>query len=90
MAGNDFVKNPSGGAAPGAGVNFLTNPAGGGSTGGSPQNFADGSRKQQTGENVDLSSESEIKDKGLLVPLMDRPDAGAGSIGNARKPFKGI
>lgn len=92
MAGNDFLKNPAGGspASAAASNNFLTNPAGAGPTAGKPPNFVDGSRPQQTGANVDLSGESEIRQNGGLVPLADRPDAGAGSIGNSRKPFKGI
>ena len=92
MAGNDFVKNPAGGAPPGGGSNFLTNPSGAGPTGGAkPLNVVEGGKEaQKSGPNVDLNGESEIRDKGGLVPLIDRPDAGAGSIGNNRKPFKGI
>jgi len=91
MAGNDFVKNPAGGTTPGAGNNFLTNPSGAGPTGDKPMNVAEGGKDaQKKGENVDLNPESEIREKGQLVPLIDRPDAGTGSIGNAHKPFKGI
>jgi hypothetical protein len=53
-------------------------------------NVTDPGQPQKQGENIDLNKPSEIRDKGLLVPLLDRPDAGAGSVGNNRKPFKGI
>lgn len=90
MAGNNFVTNPAGGASAGRGNDFLTNPSGGAAGGGSPTNFVDGSRTQQKGENVDLNKASEVRQNGGLIPLIDRPDAGAGSVGNGRKPFKGI
>lgn len=88
MAGNDFVTNPGGAKAGGAGADFMVNPSGAGPTGAKP-NITQ-APEQKKGEPVDLNKPSEIRDGGGLVPLLDRPDAGAGSIGNARKPFKGI
>jgi hypothetical protein len=90
MAGNNFLTNPGGSKAGGAGADFLTNPSGAGPTGAKPLNVVDPGMPQKKGEPVDLNKPSEIRDGGGLVPLLDRPDAGAGSIGNARKPFKGI
>lgn len=98
MAGVDFTKNPTGSAPGGAGVNFLTNPSGSGPSAQTPPNFAagPGSTPQKTGVAEDLNPESEIKDKGDgLRPAADAPPSrknlvGVGSIGDARKPFKGI
>lgn len=91
MAGNDFVKNPAGGNPGGRGNDFLTRPEGEGPTGATPTDFAKGGKgPQKSGEAEDLNPESEIRDGGELVPLIDRPDAGTGSIGNAHKPFKGF
>lgn len=89
MAGNDFVKNPAGSAPGGSGADFLVKPAGQGPTGAVPMNVAANARgAQASGEAADLNKPSEIRDGGSLVPTIDRPDAGTGSIGNAHKPFK--
>jgi hypothetical protein len=102
MAGVDFVKNPAGSAPGSAGVNFLTNPAGSGPSAPTPPNFpataGPGLKPQESGDDYAKSPESEIKDKGEGL----RPDTskgigterqkflGTGSIGDSRKPFKGI
>ncbi len=100
MPGVDFVKNPAGSQPGGRGTNFLTNPAGQGPTAPAPPNFAAGAGEQQkSGEAPDLCPESEIKDKGGpgLRPAADVPPGsprkdliGVGSMGESRKPFKGI
>lgn len=98
MPGNDFMKNPAGSAPAGRGINFLTDPNGSGPTAPTPTNFvASGNETQKNGVAVDRSTESEVKDHGGpgLRPAADVPASrkdltGAGSIGNARKPFKGI
>lgn len=88
MAGNDFVTNPTGGKAGGPGADFMINPSGAGATGAKPSITE--APAQKAGEAEDLNKPSELRDGGGLFPLLDRPDAGVGSIGNARKPFKGI
>lgn len=99
MPGVDFTKNPAGSAPGSAGVNFLTNPSGSGPSAPTPPNFAAGPtlEPQKQGGAPDISPESEIKDKGGpgLRPAADAPPSrkdlvGVGSIGDARKPFKGI
>lgn len=98
MAGNDFVKNPAGGTSGGAGANFVTTPQGAGPTGATPTDFTKGGKSpQKSGEAPDLNSQSEIRDQGKLVPLADVPQGsprksliGTGSMGDSRKPFKGI
>lgn len=98
MAGNDFIKNPAGSVAGGKGANFVEKPAGEGPTGTTPTDFTRGGKSdQKTGEPEDLNPESTIRDAGVRVPLADVPQGsprgpmiGVGSMGDGRKPFKGI
>lgn len=98
MAGNDFVKNPAGSSPGGKGADLTTNPAGAGPTGATPTDFTKGGKgAQKSGEPEDLNAESMLKDKGVRVPLADVPPGsprapfiGVGSMGDGRKPFKGI
>lgn len=99
MAGNDFVKNPAGSAPGGRGVNFLEQPGGGGATAAAPTDFTKGGKGDQKSGGDPTNPQSEIKSDG--GPGL-RPDAavpagsprqqfiGTGSIGDSRKPFKGI
>lgn len=94
--GVSTMANTTAGAAPGKnGVNFLTNPSGGASSGAKPTDFTRATvAKQKSGAASDINAESAIKDKGQLIPLADvtsgprKEMVGAGSIGDARKPFK--
>jgi len=98
MAGNDFTKNPAGATPGGPGADFVANPVGTGPTGATPIDFTKGGKSaQKSGEPEDLNPESTIKQSGQRVPLADVPTGsprapliGVGSIGDGRKPFKGI
>lgn len=97
MPGNDFIKNPAGSSPGGRGVDFVRNPGGVGPTAATPPDFTKGGKDPQRSGSDPTNPASEVKDKGLLVPLADvAPGSprgnlvGVGSMGDTRKPFKGI
>lgn len=97
MPGNDFTKNPAGSQPGGKGANLIEKPAGAGPTAAAPPDFTKGGKDAQKSGSDPVNPESAIKDKGQMVPLADVPPGsprapfiGVGSMGNGRKPFKGI
>lgn len=99
MPGNDFNKNPAGSAPGGRGVNFLEQPSGGGGGSAPKDPLVSAVKGDQKSGTDEANPQSEIKSDG--GPGL-RPDAtvpagsprqqfiGTGSIGDSRKPFKGI
>lgn len=92
--GSTMANTAAGANAGGNGNNFITNPSGGAASGAKPTDFTRPTvAAQKSGQAADINAQSAIKDKGQLIPLADVTSArkelvGAGSIGDNRKPFK--
>lgn len=99
MPGNNFLTNPAGSQPGTSGNNFLENPAGGGPTAATPPDFTKGGKDPQKQGTDPTNPQSDVTSDGGpgLRPAADVPAnsprkglIGVGSIGDSRKPFKGI